>query len=67
MDAVLAKYRQHPASMCVTETHNGQDIVSISIFLDWLESYLTKQKIKDVKVWKSLKSFRRKVYYRNKI
>lgn len=62
MDAVLAKYRQHPASTSSTKKQNGQDILSKKIFLDWLEAYLQTQMVEDENVWKAFRTFRRKVY-----
>ncbi len=67
MDAVLAKYRQHPASTCAVESENGQDISSMNIFLDWLEIYLNKQNIENSNVWKALRSFRRTLFLETKL
>lgn len=67
MDAVLAKYRQHPASTCAIEAKNGQDISSMSIFLDWLEEYLNKQNIKNKDVWTALRGFQRTLYLETKL
>lgn len=59
MDAVLAKYRQHPASTCAVEMQDGQDIYSIQIFFNWLENYLQTKNIKNKDIWKALQGFRR--------
>lgn len=66
MDAVLAKYRQHPASTCAIESENGQDIPLMNIFLDWLENYLRQQNIENKEVWKALRGFRRTLYLETK-
>lgn len=66
MDAVVTKYRQHTSSMSAVDSQNGQDILSVNIYLDWLESYLKKQEIKDANVWKSLNGFRRILYFETK-
>ncbi|MDQ3633889.1 MAG: glycosyltransferase family 2 protein [Acidobacteriota bacterium] len=67
MDATLAKYRQHPASSSAVETHDGSDIPSMNIFLDWLENYLQEQKIKDERVWKALRNFQRNLRIETKL
>lgn len=67
MDAILAKYRQHPASTCAIESLNGEDIPSMSIYLDWLEIYLNKQNVKNKDVWKALHGFRRTLYFEIKL
>jgi glycosyltransferase involved in cell wall biosynthesis len=66
MDAVLAKYRQHPASTCAVESKSGQDIPSVNIFLDWLEAYLRKQNVENKNVWKALHSFQKTLYLETK-
>ncbi len=52
------KYRQHPNSTCyVSETlglySKSQPNATYLIFLNWLDKYLEKQKIKDIKVWQA--------------
>ncbi|MGI8668232.1 MAG: glycosyltransferase family 2 protein [Aridibacter sp.] len=67
MDASLAKYRQHPASSCAVETQGGNDIPSMSIFLDWLENYLKEENITDERVWKALRNFQRNLRLETKL
>lgn len=59
MDAVLAKYRQHPDSTCKVEIQSGKDIPSVNVFLDWLAAYLERQNIDNPEVWRAFKGFQR--------
>ncbi len=67
LDAVLAKYRLHPASTCAVEMQNGQDVFSVTFFLEWLETYLKEQKIENADVWRSTRNFQRKIRFEIKI
>lgn len=59
MDALLARYRQHPASTCAVETRGGRDLTSLKIFLSWLEDYLDREQVADPEVRRALRGFRR--------
>lgn len=48
------KYRLHPNSAMATVMKAGQYHVVRSFFLNWLEGYLSEQKVKDTEVWKAL-------------
>jgi glycosyltransferase involved in cell wall biosynthesis len=49
-----AKYRQHPNSNCSITEQSGQLAANRAVFLDWLKTYLSKQRIHDAGVWKAL-------------
>jgi SAM-dependent methyltransferase len=49
------KYRQHPDSACAIAKKTAQWHPTRSMFLNWLEGYLSKQGAKNTEVWKVLK------------
>ncbi|NES18031.1 MAG: glycosyltransferase [Symploca sp. SIO3E6] len=55
------KYRQHPQNFCnVAQTqgqyHPTQPNSARLNFLEWLENYLSEQRIKDAEIWQALKT-----------
>lgn len=48
----LSRYRQHPDSCCYGQ---GRVRFAWEIYLNWLESYLVRQKSNDREVWKALR------------
>lgn len=61
------RYRQHPDSMCATALETEEDSIWL-VFLNWLEEYLSKQRLKDTEVWRivqtELRSARSPMPYR---
>jgi glycosyltransferase involved in cell wall biosynthesis len=57
----LSRYRQHPDSFVSVSRQNGtwdpssRHLRIRNIFLDWLEGYLTEQKITDPRIWCTLR------------
>lgn len=49
------KYRLHPDSCSSAVAKVNQYQTIRLFFLNWLEAYLTKQEVKDIKVWKALR------------
>ena len=54
-DQCWYKYRQHPESACAVAKNTLQYHPSRSMFLNWLEGYLSRQGGKGTEVWKVLK------------
>ena len=52
----LAKYRQHPNSLCAVSSKNGQYHSARLQFLNWVESSLLTKRIWNPKVWWVLKN-----------
>ena len=49
------RYRQHPDASVSIGHATGQTLAARRVFLDWLANYLSEQRVKDQKVWWSLK------------
>lgn len=49
------KYRKHPDSCCAVAESRGRHHAERLLLLNWLESYLSENAIKDKGVWQSLK------------
>ena len=49
------RYRRHPRSMCVIAGKTGDHYTARFAFLKWLETYLYRKRIKNLKVWAILK------------
>ena len=49
------KYRKHPDSCCAVAENRGRHHAERLLLLNWLESYLSENAIKDKGVWQSLK------------
>ena len=49
------KYRKHPDSCCAVAESRGRHHAERLLLLNWLESYLNENAIKDKGVWQSLK------------
>jgi glycosyltransferase involved in cell wall biosynthesis len=62
------KYRQHPSSSCSVGMKTGEYYSSRLLFLNWLEEYLSKQKVRNTDVWdvlqKELWSYRHPTLHR---
>lgn len=67
MNAVLAKYRQHSASISDIQMKDGRDILSMTVFFDWLADYLQKRKIRNNEVRRAVLGFRRKIRWETKL
>ena len=53
---VFERYRQHLDSCTfIAENITGEDFKARQTYLNWLEEYLNKLKIKEAKVWKALR------------
>ena len=52
---VFEKYRKHPDSCCSIATSSGRYKMRLT-YLNWLEKYMVDLEIKDVKIWKALRS-----------
>ena len=53
---VFERYRQHLDSCTfIAENITGEDFKARQTYLNWLEEYLNKQKIKEAKLWKALR------------
>lgn len=66
VDACLAKYRQHNLSSSKVLLKSGKAAADWKQFLDWLENYLTENKIDNADVWQGLKSCRRENKYKDR-
>ncbi|MBD2519714.1 glycosyltransferase [Nostoc sp. FACHB-973] len=53
-DGCGEKYRQRNDSSWYISMYTGEDDKARLIFLNWLDQYLTEQKIKDTEVWQAL-------------
>jgi glycosyltransferase involved in cell wall biosynthesis len=60
------KYRQHPDSLCAVAMKVGDDSIAWQRYLNWLEQYLTSEKISDPDIWKALRSCQRSIGYQIK-
>lgn len=49
------RYRRHPESMCVIAGKTGEHYATRLIFLEWVETYLSRKKGSNIKVWAILK------------
>jgi glycosyltransferase involved in cell wall biosynthesis len=49
------KYRQHEDSICHTVSKQRKQFTEHSQMLDWVEQYLTEQKVTDEQVWQALR------------
>jgi glycosyltransferase involved in cell wall biosynthesis len=47
-------YRQHPESCSSKAKSSGEGFTVWGFYLNWLEAYLTKQNVRDERVWKAL-------------
>lgn len=54
-DRYWHEYQQHPASCYSTTKSTGQSDLARLVFLNWLEEYLSPQRVKDTEVGKLLK------------
>ena len=54
-DGCWYKYRKHPDSCCALAESRGRQHAERLVLLNWLESYLNENAIKDKGVWQSLK------------
>jgi len=53
---VFERYRQHMDSCTfIAENITGEDFKARQTYLNWLEEYLNKQKIKEAKLWKAVR------------
>ncbi|HXG64665.1 MAG TPA: glycosyltransferase, partial [Blastocatellia bacterium] len=50
----LDKYRQHPGSCCSMVKTARQTDSARAAYLNWLEKYLSAQKVEDMELWKTL-------------
>jgi glycosyltransferase involved in cell wall biosynthesis len=48
-------YRRHPESMCVIAGKTGDHYAKRFTFLEWVETYLSKKRVKNITVWAILK------------
>jgi glycosyltransferase involved in cell wall biosynthesis len=48
------KYRQHPNSVCAVSKTDDSKIARM-VYIEWLESYLSKKDLKGSKIWRALK------------
>jgi hypothetical protein len=48
-------HRKHPDSACAVAVKTGQYDPARPTFLNWVEEYLSKEKIKDNEVWQALR------------
>jgi glycosyltransferase involved in cell wall biosynthesis len=49
------KYRQHPQSCCAIAERTKKEHSARQVFLNWLEKYLSEQRLKHIEVWPVLK------------
>ena len=49
------RYRQHPDSISSKTKDSGEGFYVWEFYLNWLEAYLTKQNVRDDRVWKALR------------
>ena len=49
-----ARYRQHPDSCCAIVAKTRNDASLRLFFLNWLQGYLSEQKVEDTEIWKAL-------------
>src|SRR5918998_209452 len=57
-----AKYRRHPDSSWWNAQMTGQQYSTRLFFLEWLEGYLLKLRIKDTKAWNALQAALQRCY-----
>jgi glycosyltransferase involved in cell wall biosynthesis len=48
------KYRQHPNSVCAVSTTDNSQLARM-VYIEWLESYLSKKDLRGSKIWRALK------------
>jgi glycosyltransferase involved in cell wall biosynthesis len=62
------KYRQHKESACQVALDTGGEYQARLFFLNWLENYLSQQKVQDTEVWQAVKKalwrYRHPILYR---
>ncbi len=55
-DGCWDRYRQHPDQSCATAERTGRLLAARRAFLEWLEDYLTEQRVTDPEVWTALRN-----------
>ena len=48
------KYRKHTGSYTYQSYHNDEDDTSRELYLNWVSTYLSEQKVRDPNVWQAL-------------
>ena len=65
-DECLVKYRQHRRSSSAVLVGSGKTVSDWKVLLDWLEDYLTNERIEDKEVWKALRKCKKEIRLRDR-